>query len=96
MLISSASFMRFAERAVIGDRRRVPEGTSHHVANATANPDSRDETNPSESCSLLCRRSFLPSCLRCASFLLIKKKKGGEQMKIKVHVRAGGPAKSRA
>jgi hypothetical protein len=30
----------------------------------------------------------LPSCF-------IKKKKGGEYMKIKVHVRAGGPAKAR-
>lgn len=48
------------------------------------------ETNPAEGCSLLRRRSFRFSRLRCAPlFVYIENKKGGEYMKIKVHVRAG-------
>jgi hypothetical protein len=52
--------------------------------------NSRAETNPAESCkSPPSQKISRFLSLQCESFLLIKKEKGGEQMKIKVHVRAG-------
>jgi hypothetical protein len=60
------------------------------------NPDSRAETNPAESCPLRHRaKKSSILVLQCEYFLLIKKMKGGESMKIKVNVRAGG-VKARA
>jgi hypothetical protein len=86
-----------AEAQLTGRRSR---GKRYLLANPDAEPRSpvcaqHGETNPAESCSLRRRRKFLGSRLQCASFLFIKKKKGGVLMKIKVHVRAGGPLKAR-
>lgn len=66
------------------------------MANAFANtnPDSRTEDQSGVNCALSPGgKLFLISGLPCLAHLVYneKKQKGGEYMKIKVHVRAGGP-----
>lgn len=69
---------------------------SHRGVTRPANSQSGQPMNINRAGSANARRraNFLSSCLRCESSLFIKKVKGGEQMKIKVHVRAKG-SKSR-
>jgi len=63
----------------------------------TINPDSRAETNSAESFPSSQKTSpILIFLLAVRSFLVYKgRKKGGELMKIKVNVRAGGAIKAR-
>jgi hypothetical protein len=90
--LSSFLHLPDSRRAVIGDRRVFSDGD--HLANI--NPDSLAETNPAESRSLLFHKKKLISCFAARILLAYKEEtKGGESMKIKVNVRAGG-GKARA
>lgn len=65
------------------------------TAPVKANPDSRAETNLRKRVVFFASQKNSILVLQCESFMLIKKEKGGDEMKIKVNVRAGG-LKSRA
>ncbi len=88
---------RFVGRAVIDDRRREYE--AHHVANSAVNNQSgqprRNQLNGKLS---VVAENFSPLIFLFAVRIIHvykSRKKGGELMKIKVNVRAGGAVKAR-